>query len=357
MPPKSDFSQAIGMSAAQSGMTLLGGILSTGIGAAINNAFWKKQYAQQRADALADREHLEARQDELIKQQQAPAQVDRLKEAGLNPALAYGGNSSTPAPVVNNTVPNPSPSSSFSSLPVDMLGFVKQAQDNALREREVAVAERNQDVNESIAEFQKALSYAQTVEHFANAGFISEKTAAQHLDNIFNAVSFEDRLSTVKANLEQVSQTVTNLGLQGTLLQAEIDSYPLQVEKIQAEIQSIRENTKLTRSEQENMIKQTVESETRAMLNKSQKAYIDTKKEIESALGKHEISRAAYNDKMKKADKAFEYITGAINSVVDVGAVVGGAGLVKGYLSSRGSKGSGVNYSISSTYGTTSSHR
>ena len=116
MPSTSDFLNAFGQSAAQTGLSLAGGIISTGVGAAINNAYWNKQYDKMRADALADREHLEFRQDELIRQQQAPAQVARLKEAGLNPALAYGGNSSTPAPVVNNTVPDPSPSSSFAIM-------------------------------------------------------------------------------------------------------------------------------------------------------------------------------------------------------------------------------------------------
>ena len=140
MPPTSSFLNAFGQSAAQTGLSLAGGIISTGIGAAINNAYWNKQYDKMRADALADREHLESRQDELIRQQQAPAQVERLKEAGLNPALAYGGNSSTPAPVVNNTTPDPSPSSSFASIPADLLGFIKQANDVKLRDREVSVA-------------------------------------------------------------------------------------------------------------------------------------------------------------------------------------------------------------------------
>lgn len=332
----SDFSQAVGLSAAQSGMSLAGGIISTGIGAAINHHFWKKQYQQQRADALADREHLEARQDELIEQQQAPAQVERLKAAGLNPALAYGGNSATPAPVVNNTTPNPSPSSSFSSLPVDMLGFMKQAQDNRLREREIQVAERQMDVNESVAEYDKRLKEAERIEHYANAGFISAKEAGQMLDNLFQGISFEDRIASVKANLEQTKQNVINLGLQGTLLQAEIDSLPLKVEKMQAEIQSIRENVKLSRVQQEQMIQSIVESQSRTLLNDSERAYKDTKRQIDEALGKHEISKAEYNDKMKKVDKAFEYVGDIIGSVTNVAAIVGGAGLLKGAFSGKG---------------------
>lgn len=331
-----DFRTAVAQSAAQSGLSLAGGIISTGIGAAINHAFWKKQYQQQRADALADRAHLEARQDQLIEQQQAPAQVERLKEAGLNPALAYGGNSATPAPVVNNTTPNPSPGSSFSSLPVDMLGFLKQAQDNSLREREIKVAERQMNVNESVAEFDKRLKEAERIEHLANSKFIGAKEAGQLLDNLFQGMSFEDRLSSVKANLEQTQQNIVNLGLQGTMLQAEIDSYPLKIEKMQAEIQSIRENTKLSRVQQEQMIQSIVESQSRILLNDSERAYKDTKRQIDEALGKHEISRAEYNDKMKKVDKAFEYVGDIIGSVTNVAAIVGGAGLLKGAVSGKG---------------------
>lgn len=331
-----DFQNAVAQSAAQSGLSLAGGIISTGIGAAISNHFWKKQYQQQRADALADRAHLEARQDQLIEQQQAPAQVERLKEAGLNPALAYGGNSATPAPVVNNTVSNPSPGSSFSSLPVDMLGFLKQAQDNKLREREIKVAERQMDVNESVAEFDKRLKEAERIEHLANSQLISAKEAGQMLDNLFQGMSFEDRLASVKANLEQTQQNIINLGLQGTMLQAEIDSYPLKIEKMQAEIQSIRENTKLSRVQQEQMIQSIVESQSRILLNDSERAYKDTKRQIDEALGKHEISRAEYNDKMKKVDKAFEYVGDIIGSVTNVAAIVGGAGLLKGAVSGKG---------------------
>lgn len=331
-----DFQTAVAQSAAQSGLSLAGGIISTGIGAAISNHFWKKQYQQQRADALADRAHLEERQDQLIAQQQAPAQVERLKEAGLNPALAYGGNSASPAPVVNNTVPNPSPGSSFSSLPADMLGFLKQAQDNSLREREVKVAERQMKVNESVAEFDKRLKEAERIEHLANSKLIDAKEAGQMLDNLFQGMSFEDRLASVKANLEQTQQNIVNLGLQGTMLRAEIDSYPLKIEKMQAEIQSIRENTKLSRVQQEQMIQSIVESQSRVLLNDSERAYKDTKRQIDEALGKHEISRAEYNDKMKKVDKAFEYVGDIIGSVTNVAAIVGGAGLLKGAISHKG---------------------
>ncbi len=343
-----EFGDAVGMSAAQSGLSLAGGIISTAVGSAINHAYWKKQYQQQRADALADREHLESRQDELIRQQQAPAQVERLQEAGLNPALAYGGNSATPAPVVNNTIPNPSPGSSFSSLPVDMLGFMKQAQDNKLREREIKVAERQMDVNESVAEFDKRLKEAERIEHLANSQLISAKEAGQMLDNLFQGMSFEDRIASVKANLEQMQQNIINLGLNGSLLQAEIDSFPLKIEKMQSEIQSIRENTKLSRVQQEQMIQSMVESQSRIMLNNSERAYKDTKRQIEEALGKHEISRAEYNDKMKKADKAFEYVGDIIGSVTNVAAIVGGAGLLKGAVSGKGSN---VHYETSSSYG------
>lgn len=331
-----DFQNAVAQSAAQSGLSLAGGIISTGIGAAISHHFWKKQYQQQRADALADREHLEARQDELIEQQQAPAQVERLKEAGLNPALAYGGNSATPAPVVNNTTPNPSPGSSFSSLPVDMLGFLKQAQDNSLREREIKVAERQMNVNESVAEFDKRLKEAERIEHLSNSKLIDAKEAGQMLDNLFQGMSFEDRLASVKANLEQTQQNIVNLGLQGTMLQAEIDSCPLKIEKMQAEIQSIRENTKLSRVQQEQMIQSIVESQSRVLLNDSERAYKESKRQIDEALGKHEISRAEYNDKMKKVDKAFEYVGDIIGSVTNVAAIVGGAGLLKGAISGKG---------------------
>lgn len=347
-----EFGNAIGMSAAQSGLSLAGGIVSTAVGAAINNAYWKKQYQQQRADALADREHLESRQDELIRQQQAPAQVERLKEAGLNPALAYGGNSASPAPVVNNTVPNPSPGSSFSSLPVDMLGFLKQAQDNRLRERETVVAERQQDMNEDLASFDITLKRAQSIEALAHAGLMNAEEAGKIIDNLFAQQSFQDRLSSIKANLDKTYQEVSNLGLQGTLLQSEINMIPLKIENIQAEIENVRENSKLSRSKQEEIIQGIVESQSRTLYIDAQKAYTDSKKQIEEALSKHEISMAEYKDKMKKVDFVMDQVTDAIGSVVNIGAVVGGAGLLKGVFSGKGKSNSvGYEYSKSSSYG------
>lgn len=349
MPPY-DFLNAFGQSAAQTGLSLAGGIISTGVGAAINNAYWNKQYDKMRADALADREHLESRQDELIRQQQAPAQVARLKEAGLNPALAYGGNSSTPAPVVNSTVPDPSPSSSFASLPADLLGFIKQSNDAKLRDREVSVAERQISLNEGVAEFDKVLKQAQSVEAFAHAGLMSAEEAGKIIDNLFANQSFADRLAMVKANLGKVNQEVVNLGLQGTLLESEISMMPLKIESIQAEIQSIRENTKLSRSKQEEIIQGIVESQSRVMRNDTERAYTETRHEIEKALGKHEISRAEYDDKMKKVDKAFKYVTDIIGSVTSVAGVVGAGSILKGAFSSKGSSGS-VHYETSSSYG------
>ncbi len=349
MPPY-DFLNAFGQSAAQTGLSLAGGIISTGVGAAINNAYWNKQYDKMRTDALADREHLEARQDELIRQQQAPAQVQRLKEAGLNPALAYGGNSSIPAPVVNSTVPDPSPSSSFASMPADLLGFIKQANDAKLRDREVSVAERQISLNEGVAEFDKLLKQAQSIESFAHAGLMSAEEAGKIIDNLFAEQSFADRLSLVKANLGKVNQEVVNLGLQGTLLESEISMMPLKIESIQAEIASIRENTKLTRSQQEDIIQDIVESKSRTLYLDAQKSYLDSKKDIEEKLSKHEISRAEYNDKMKKVDKAFEYVGNILGSVTTIAAGVGGAGLLKGAFSGK-SNSVGYEYSKSSSYG------
>lgn len=334
MPP---FGQSFGLSAAQSGLSLAGGIISAGIGSAINNYYWNKQYQQQRADALADRAHLEARQDALIEQQYAPAQVARLKEAGLNPALAYGGNSSTPAPVVNNTMPNPSPGNSFSSLPVDLLGFVKQAQDNRLRERETVVAERQQDLNESVANFDITLKRAQSIEALAHANLLSAEEAGKIIDNLFAQQSFQDRLSTIKSNLDKTNQEVANLGLQGTLLQSEINMLPLKIEKIQAEIQNVRENTNLARSKQEEIVQAIVESSSRTLYIDAQKAYIESKRQIEEALSKHEISMAEYKDKVKKVDFVMDQVTDAIGSVVNIGVAVGAGGLIKSFVSGKGS--------------------
>lgn len=352
MPPKSDFLNSFGQSAAQTGLSLAGGIISTGVGAAINNYFWKKQYQRQRADALADREHLEARQDELIRQQQSPAQVERLKEAGLNPALAYGGNSSTPAPVVNSTVPDPSPSSSFASMPADLLGFIKQANDVKLRDREVSVAERQMSLNEGVANFDKVLKQAQSIEALAHSKLMNAEEAGKIIDNLFSQQSFSDRLASIKANLDKTNQEVTNLGLQGTILQSEISMIPLKIESIQAEIANVRENTNLSRSKQEEIIQGIVESQSRTLYIDAQKAYTDSKKQIEEALSKHEISMAEYKDRMKKVDFVMDQVTDAIGSVVNIGAVVGGAGLLKGVFSGKGKSNSvGYEYSKSSSYG------
>lgn len=348
MSPMPDFLNAFGQSAAQTGLSLAGGIISTGVGAAINNAYWNKQYDKMRADALADREHLEARQDELIKQQQAPAQVERLKEAGLNPALAYGGNSSTPAPVVNNTTPDPSPSSSFASMPADLLGFIKQANDAKLRDREVSVAERQISLNEGVASFDKVLKQAQSIEAFAHAGLMSAEEAGKIIENLFAQESYADRLALVKSNLGKVNQEVVNLGLQGTLLQSEISMIPLKIESIQAEIESVRENAKLSRSKQEEIIQGIVESKSRTLYLDAQKSYTDTKRDIEEKLSKHEISLAEYNDKMKKLDKAFNYVADIIGSVTNVAAIVVGTGILKGAVSGKGSN---VHYETSSSYG------
>lgn len=92
----------------------------------------------------ADARAFNVRQQELMNQFNSPVQqVQRLRAAGLNPALAYGGNGelvgNQPSPVVGNPVVNQAPQADYSGVINAALAVREQQNRNSLADAEVSL--------------------------------------------------------------------------------------------------------------------------------------------------------------------------------------------------------------------------
>lgn len=311
------------------------GQLNASINAKRQMDMWNQQYDKQRADALADRAHNEEYQKQLIADQRqydsASSQVARLKEAGLNPALAYGGGSTSPtsAPVQPAGVPSPSGlNAGFAGnmAPVDSLGFAKLRSDRE-------VADRNLDLNADAISSQNNLRFAQSQLALKNLGLIDEQTYNLRVQNQFLDSTFELRYQELENSVAMSSQQVKNLGLQNTLLAAEVDRIPLITRKLQAEVKNIMSDTSLKEEQRLKVAQDTIESQKRSLLLDIEKEYKESMKDIDIAYSKSQLSEQQYRESKKKLRMGMEVAKDCVDMlgrVVDSGVKVAGVVMTHG---------------------------
>lgn len=314
-----------------SGITnTLFGQLNAGINARREMDLWNQQYDKQRADALADRAHNEDYQRQLIADQReydsASSQVARLKEAGLNPALAYGGGSTspTPAPVQSAGVPSPSgihAGFAGNMAPVDSLGFAKMRSDRE-------VADKNLDLNKEAIASQNNLRFAQSQLALKELGLITEQTFNLRVQNQFLESTFALRYQELENSVAMGSQQVKNLGLQNTLLGAEVDRIPLITRKLQAEVKNIMADTSLEVEQRLKVAQDTIESQKRSLLLDLEKEFKESMNDIEISYNKSQLSEQQYRESKKKLRLGMQVakdIVGMLGDTVDAGVKVYGA--------------------------------
>lgn len=297
--------------------------------------YWTKQYNIQRADALADRAHNEAYQQQLIAGQRAydlpSAQVSRLRDAGLNPALAYGTGSSSPVPAPVQPAGVPSPSGTNAGFagnmaPVDFLGFQKMRSDRE-------VADRNLDLNADAIASQNNLRFAQSQLALKNLGLIDEQTYNLRVQSQFLDSTFELRYQELENSVAMSSQQVKNLGLQNTLLSAEVGRIPLITRKLQAEVKNIMSDTSLKEEQRLKVAQDTIESQKRSLLLDIDKEYKESMKDIDIAYSKSQLSEQQYRESKKKLRMGMEVAKDCVDMlgrVVDSGVKVAGVVMTHG---------------------------
>lgn len=306
------------------------GQINASINAKREMDIWNQQYDKQRADALADRAHNEEYQRQLIADQRqydsASSQVARLKEAGLNPALAYGGGSTSPTPAPVQSAGVPSPSGIHSSFapnmaPVDSLGFAKLRSDRE-------VADKNLDLNKEAIVSQNNLRFAQSQLALKELGLITEQTFNLRVQNQFLESTFALRYQELENTVAMSSQQVKNLGLQNSILAAEIDRLPLVSRKLQAEVSNILYDTSLKEGQRLKLAQDTIESEKRSLLLDIEKEYKASMKEIDIAFSKSQLSEQQYRESKKKLRLGMDVAkdcVGMLGRVVDSGVKIYGA--------------------------------
>ena len=294
------------------------GLASTGFQIAANSwesnksrNFTREMYAQQRADNLADIADARQYYQKMLADERAynssAAQIARLKAAGLNPALAYGGQVTTAAPSggFSSSTPQPAQISQtpFPQIaPPDFAGIA---------------ANYKRVQNESM------IAKADVVLKAAQSKVLDQQTAGLLLDNLFKQSTLDDRIELVSKSLEQANETIRQTQLVNKTYQNDIDSFPLKIEQLKAEIESIRADTSLTENRRSKLI-----AETSLAYQKSLTEEIDRiGKGIENDIKSQHLSQEEFKTEMQKVTYWVDTATQCVDSVTGlVDSVTGGVG-------------------------------
>ena len=263
-------------------------------------------YDKQRADNLADIADARSYYQNMLADERAynssAAQVARLKAAGLNPALAYGGQVTTAAPSGGFTSSTPQPAQ-ISQTPFPQIS-VPDFAGTYLNSQKVK--------NESM------LAKADVILKAAQSHVLDEQTAGTFLDNLFKSSTLDDRIELVTVSLDQANQNIKQTQLVNKTYQNEIDAFPLKIEQLKADIESIRADTSLTEDKRAKLI-----AETSLTYQKTLTEEIDRiGKGIENDIKSQHLSQEDYKTEMQKvtywvdtANQCVDSVTGIIDSV------------------------------------------
>lgn len=310
-------------------------LASTGMQMAFNGAesrigrdFAREMYARQRADSLADIQDARQYYRQMLADEReynsSSAQVARLKAAGLNPSLAYGGQVTTAAPSGGFSSPTPQPSHPV-SFPIAQI---------ASPDFSGAYANFKRVQNESM------LTKADVVLKAAQSLVLDQQTAGLMLDNIFKQSTLDDRVNLVSTSLQQANETLKQTTLVNAKYQQEIDAFPLQVEKLKAEIESINADTSLTENRRSKMIAETALTWQKNMTEQINQLGIN----IENDIKTQHLSQEEYKTQMQDVTYWVDTATSVVDSASGlIDSITGGVGKFFGGLFHR-NKAKTVNY-------------
>lgn len=317
---------------------IAGQLASTGLQMSFNAAesrkgreFGREMYARQRADALADISDARQYYQQMLADERAynssASQVARLKAAGLNPALAYGGQITTAAPSggFSSATPQPAhvPSSPIAQVSMPDLSGGFQSIFSSMTNKRVADSNiRNQDL----------ITRADVILKAAQSRVLDSQNAGQMLQNLFMQSTLDERIELVTLEIENAYSSIVNLDLQNASLQNEIDAFPIRMEKVKAEIENIVANTSLTEAQRSESIARTVKA-----YKESELVAVQTlKTKFEGDIASQHLSQEKYKTEMQKVTYWVDTVTDGIDSVADlVNSVTGGIGKVAGAIFGR----------------------
>lgn len=284
--------------------------------------YGREMYAQQRRDALADiadaRNYYRMMLEDERKYNSSVAQVARLKAAGLNPALSYGGQVTTVAPSGGFSSPTPQPAHAPSS-PIAQVGLP----DLSGGFQSIFSAMTNKRVADSNIRNQDLLTRADVILKAAQSRVLDSQNAGQMLSNLFMQSTLDERIELVKLEIESAYSSIQNLDLQNVSLQNEIDAFPVRMEKVKAEIENIAANTSLTESQRSESIARTV----KAYKDSELSAVQTLKTKIERDISSQHLSQEEYKTEMQKVTYWVDTVTDGVDSVAGlVNSVTGGFG-------------------------------
>ena len=177
-----------------------------------NRNWQESMYQRQLNDTRALRQEEWNHQDAMLQDERAynapENQVALLKKAGLNPALAQGGQVTAPLssvsssgdtpPVPNRNYVGKTPDlSGINRLGADLVNELKMRADVKQRDEALSIEQQNADT----AEFR---AKAQVVRDLAEAGKLTEEKAGIVIDNLFKSQSFNTRMNILKEEYDGV---------------------------------------------------------------------------------------------------------------------------------------------------------
>lgn len=307
----------------------VGSLISSGIGAATsavqnkkNREFQSQMLEKQQDFSREQREwQLEtekaltaderAYNEEMYNKYQSPeAYVRQLEEAGLNPSLAYGGNSAGSPEIADygNIQAGSSPSSS--PLPqFDMSHHFSDISKNLVSLSGQAIQSRMVDNDAARVEFQRQVASAQTLKYLSERDLIDKETYGRELENIFKESTMGKRIEQVNVSVDEASQRIAESKQiileslsrvnvnekQSSKITADIElvnqnlkNLKLVAEQIKAETFKTWQSGKTEVFKRENLSADTSLKEMSILLNNSRKALTD----VETELKKLDIPKA-----------------------------------------------------------------
>lgn len=282
-------------------------------------AWQEKMYAKQLEDNYAMLANTRAYYEKMLANERdynsSKSQVERLKEAGLNPALAYGGDLVTPGSSMSPAMQSPSISGAPSTVSHAALGF-----DPSTTVASAAAMKQ--------AKTSSFLSRSEDFLNLVKAGLLDSQTAGQELANLYNESTLSDRIGLVTADLQSAHAKVSNIRLQNVNLSNEISLFEQRSRKLASEIDNIQAQTGLTHAQRSQAIANTARNWAESELARQESLYTKVQREL---AGQH-LSQEEYRTKMQEVTYWNDLVTGDIEILANsVSSVFGGVG--KGIMS------------------------
>lgn len=208
---------------------------------------WQEaMYQRQRSDALSDYDmrlaDIKNMQAEQREYDSYASQVERLKDAGLNPSFAYGGENngvqiSSQNDVRSSNFPTPVTPSPVGAALGDITQAGYRAAQIALQDKQIALEKQRVD-------FQRDLSAAQALKALSERNLIDAQTYNKGLENIFAESTLGKRIEQVNVSVDEATQRIQES--KQIILESisRINLNEKQVQKISADIDLINQNFK-----------------------------------------------------------------------------------------------------------------